>query len=97
MGSNDLNIASSLFYNLLEKMREAVKGKVDQAIRQVIKSLAIAFAGIIILFLGLFHLSTGAVRYFTVVFGGEVAAYSVVGIFLVLIAIILFLVAMPRR
>jgi predicted membrane protein len=92
-----LNLVSSFFSNFLENIREAVKEEVNGIIRRLVRVVVVALAGITLLLIGLFYLSVGVVKYFTVVFGSEALAYGVVGIILVLGGTLLLLVSVPRR
>ena len=73
-----------------------MKEKVDEIVRPLVRILAVTFAGTTILLMGVFHLSVGAVKYLSVVFGSEAVAYSLVGIFMVLAGIILLLTVSKR-
>ena len=70
--------------------------KVDEIARQLVGIIAITLAGTTILLLGVFHLSVGIVRYLSAILGSEAVAYSLVGIFLVLVGIIVLL-TLPKR
>ncbi|MDQ1279138.1 MAG: hypothetical protein QG670_398 [Thermoproteota archaeon] len=91
------NLVSIFFSNLLEKIQETAKEKIEQILRRMIKTLAIASIGIMLLLLGIFHFSFGVVKYLTVVFANEAAAYGVIGLFFVLVGIIILLIITPRR
>ncbi len=88
---------SSIFYNFLESIKQALRNKTEEIIKRLIKVITIVLIGFLFLLMGLFHLSIGIINYFTIVFGSAAISYSSVGSFLILLGIIVLLVAMPRH
>jgi len=91
-----LNLFSSFLNNIFAGINKIIRKKVDEIIRQIIKVVALTIVGTSIVLLGVFHLSTGFIKYFSTIFGNEAIAYGTVGVFLLLLGMILLLV-IPKQ
>ena len=63
-----LNILSSFFHDFLNNIQQAMKEKTEKIVQRFMRMVAIILTEIIFLLLGLFNLSVGIIKYFSVWF-----------------------------
>ena len=93
-------IISFITSHSLEEVRKKIKKDLEELRKQVrdeIKTysrlMAISFVGLVFITMGLLHLSFGIVKQLTI-YLGEALAFSIFGVFSILLGIVMVLLAM---
>ncbi len=89
-------ITSRSLEELRKKIRkdlEELRKQVREEIKTYTRLMAISFVGLVFVTLGLFHLSLGIVKQLTI-YLGEALAFSIFGLFSILLGIVMVLLAM---
>ncbi len=89
-------ITSRSLEELRKKIRkdlEELRKQVREEIKTYTRLMAISFVGLVFVTLGLLHLSLGIVKQLTI-YLGEALAFSIFGLFSILLGIVMVLLAM---
>lgn len=82
-------IISLIMSRSLEELRKNIR----EELKAYTRLMAISFVGLVFITLGLLHLSLGIVKQLTI-YLGEVLAFSILGLFSILLGIVMILLAM---
>jgi hypothetical protein len=77
----------------MSRSLEELRKNIREELKAYTRLMAISFVGLVFITLGLLHLSLGIVKQLTI-YLGEVLAFSILGLFSILLGIVMILLAM---
>ncbi len=86
-------ILKKISSTILEEAQEAVGSYVKDKIKQVLKTIAIAVTGSILLAAGIIFLCIGSIRYLSLILPSWLA-WTIIGMFVAMIGLLLLLVSL---